>query len=155
LREYAQLALEDGEFNDMIPIYVAAAISDDHEDGIDDPKAYIAATESPLTEKWDTVMKEELDAIGQHQVLGDFVELQEGRKALPSHLVYKITCGRAPNVQQFKARIVCGGNHKIEDIDYQAMYAPTARLGHVKLAFAITTQSNLEINQMNVCMASL
>jgi len=45
------LALEDEEFEDMIRIYAAAAISDDHEDGIDDPKSYTAATESPLADK--------------------------------------------------------------------------------------------------------
>ena len=72
------MALEDEEFEDMIPIYAAAAISDDHEDAID-PKSYKAATESPLADKWDTAMKEELDAIGQHQVFGDFVKVPEGR----------------------------------------------------------------------------
>jgi len=41
----------------MIPIYAAGVISDDHEDGIEEPKSYKAATESPLAEKWDTVMK--------------------------------------------------------------------------------------------------
>jgi len=87
LAESAQLALNDEEFEDMIPIYAAAAISNnhDHEDGIDDPKSYTSVTESPLAEKLDTAMKAELDAIGQHQVFGDFVELPEGRKALPSH----------------------------------------------------------------------
>jgi hypothetical protein len=75
----AQLALEEEEFEDMIPIYTAAAISDDHEDGIDDRKSYIAATKSPLADKWDTAMKGELAAIGQHQVFGEFVELPEGR----------------------------------------------------------------------------
>jgi hypothetical protein len=30
-------------------------------------------------------MKEELDAFGQHEVFGDFVELPEEGKALPSH----------------------------------------------------------------------
>ena len=66
----------------MIPIHAAAAIADnhDHEDGIDNPKSYKVATESPLAEKWDTAMKEELDAIGQHQVFGDFVELPEGKR---------------------------------------------------------------------------
>jgi len=41
LAESSQLALEDEEFEDMIPIYAAAAISNDydHEDGIDDPKS--------------------------------------------------------------------------------------------------------------------
>jgi len=89
LAESAQLAIEDEEFEDMIPINAAASISDDHEDAID-PKSYKAATESPLSKKWDTAMKEELDAIGRHQVFGDVVELPEGRQALPSHWVYKI-----------------------------------------------------------------
>ena len=100
-------------------------------------------------------MKEELDAIGQHQVFGDFVELPEGRKALPSHWVYKIKRDGAGNVQRYKTRLVCGGNHQIEDIDYQATYAPTARLGHVRLALAIATKYDLEIHQMDVCTAFL
>jgi len=155
LVESAQLALENEEFEDMIPIYAAAAISNnhDHEDGIDDPKSYKAATKSLLAEKWDMAMKEELDAICQHQVFGDFVELPEGRKALPSHWVYKIKRDGAGNVQQFKARLVWGGNHQIEDIDYQATYAPTAHLGHSRLALAITTKYDLEIDQMDVCTA--
>jgi len=80
LAESAQLVLKDEEFEDMIPIYAAAAISNNHhhKDGIDDPKFYKAATESPLANKWDTAMKEQLNAIGQHQVFGDFVELPEG-----------------------------------------------------------------------------
>jgi hypothetical protein len=38
LAESAQLDLEDEEFEDMIPLYAAAAISDNH-DGMDDPKS--------------------------------------------------------------------------------------------------------------------
>jgi hypothetical protein len=55
-------------------------------------------------------MKEEFDTIGQHQVFGDFVELPEGRMALPSHWVYKIKHDGAYNVPRFKARLVYGGN---------------------------------------------
>jgi hypothetical protein len=139
----------------MISIYAVAAISDDHEDGIDDPKSYKAATESPLADKWDMAMKEELDAIGQHRVFEDFVELAEGRKALPSHWVYKIKRNRSGNVKQFKARLVCGRNHQIEGIDYQAMYAPTASVDHVRVALAIAAKYDLEIQQMDVCTAFL
>jgi hypothetical protein len=149
------LALEDEEFEDMIPIYAATAISDDHEDGIDDPKSYKAATKSQLADKRDTAMKHELDAIAQHKVFGDFVELSEGRMALPSHRVYKIKRDGAGNVQRFKARLVYRGNHQIEGIDYQAAYAPTVPLGHVRLALAIATKYDLEIHQINICLAFL
>jgi hypothetical protein len=50
LAESVQFDLEDEEFEDMIPIYVAAAISDYHEYDIDDPKSSKAATESPVAE---------------------------------------------------------------------------------------------------------
>jgi hypothetical protein len=58
LAESAQLALEDEEFEDMIPIYAAGAVSDNHEDGINDPKSYKAATESLLANKFDPAMKD-------------------------------------------------------------------------------------------------
>jgi len=149
------MVLEDEEFMHMIPIYAGAMISNNHnhDNGINNAKCYKAANESPFAEKWDMAMKEELDAIGQHQVCGNFVELPEGRKALPTHRVYMIKHNGAANVQQFKARLVCGGNHQIEGIDYQATYAPTARLGHVRLALTIGAKYDLKIHQIDVCMA--
>jgi len=72
LPQSTKLALEDEEFEDMIPIYAVAAISDDHEDAID-PKSFKRATESPLAEKWDMATNDEFDGIGQHQVHGDIV----------------------------------------------------------------------------------
>jgi hypothetical protein len=74
---------------------------------------------------------------------------------LPSHWVYKIKRDGAGNVQRFKARLVCGGNQQIEGIDYQAMYAPTDHLGHVRLALAIAAIYDLQIHQMDVCTAFL
>jgi len=139
----------------MIPIYTVAAISDNHQDGIDDPKFYKAATESALADRWEMLMNAELDAIGQQHVLADFVQLSEGRKDLPSHWSYTIMRDGAGNVQRFKARQVCGGNHQIEGIDNQAMYMQTARLGHVGLAPAIAAKYDLEIHQMDVCLAFL
>jgi hypothetical protein len=67
-------------------MYSVAAISNDHdhEDEIEDRMSYQSATEYPLLEKWDMVTKEQFQARGQHQEYGDFVELPEGRKALPS-----------------------------------------------------------------------
>jgi len=57
----------------------------DHEDGMDNPKTYSSATESLIAKKLDTAMKVKLDSICQHHWLGDFMELLEGSKALPSY----------------------------------------------------------------------
>ena len=48
---------------------------------------------------------------------------------------------------------MCGGNHQIEGIDYQAMYAPTDGLGDIRLERTIAAKYNLEIHQMDVCVA--
>jgi hypothetical protein len=61
----------------------------------------------------------------------------------------------AGNVQRIKARLICGGNHQIEGINYQSTYALTARFAHVRLGLAISTKSDVEIHQMDVCMAFL
>jgi hypothetical protein len=100
-------------------------------------------------------MKEELDAIGQLQIFGDFVELPERRKALPCHWVYKIKFDGAGIVQRFKARLVSGESHQIEGIDYRATYAPSARLGHIRRALAIAAIYDLEIHHMHVCTSFL
>jgi len=75
--------------------------------------------------------------------------------ALPSHWVYKIKHDGAGNVQRFKAGLVCAGKHQIEGIHNQATYAPTARLGHIRLALAIAAKYDREIRQMDVCTAFL
>jgi len=56
LVESPQLALEDKQFNNMIPINTAAAISDNHKDEIDSPSSYKAAMESLRTKRWDTAI---------------------------------------------------------------------------------------------------
>jgi len=89
LAESPQTALEDEEFVHMIPIYTAAVISDDDNDGID-PMPHEVATVTRLAEKWYTVMQVALDTINQHQVFGDFVELPEWGNDLPNYWVYKI-----------------------------------------------------------------
>ena len=76
--ESAQCALEDDKLEDMILMYASVAISDNHRDAIN-RKSYKVATVSPLADKWDMAIKEELDPVGQHQVFGHFVELPEER----------------------------------------------------------------------------
>jgi hypothetical protein len=152
LAESAKLALEDEEFENMIPIDTAAAISVDHQQAID-TKLNKAVTKSLLADQWDTAMTVEFHYIGHHQVFGDFMEIPEGKMALASHWVYKIERNGAGNVQWFKARLVCGDHHQIKGIDYEGTYAPTSLLGHLTLPLAITAMYDLEIHPINICKA--
>lgn len=158
LADSYELAAEDSIYDEQVaPLYAAIMINTSgHQDGIEDPKSYKAATESTQAAEWDDAMKTELKAIVDHQVFDrDFVELPAGRKALPSHWVYKVKRDGTGMIQKFKARLVIGGNHQVEGVDYTATYAPTARLGHVRLALAIAAKYNLELHQMDVCTAFL
>jgi hypothetical protein len=102
-------------------------------------------------------MQMELKAIKDHKVFGDgnLIPLPDGRKALPSHWIFKVKRDGNGAIQLYKARLVCGGNHQMAGIDFTATYAPTARLGHVPLALAIAAHYNLKIHQMDVCTAFL
>jgi hypothetical protein len=154
LAESAKLALEDEEFENMIPIDTAAAISVDHQEAID-TKLNKAVTKSLLADQWDTAMTVEFHHIGHHQVFGDFMEIPEGKMALASHWVYTIERNGAGNVQGFKARLVCVEYCQIEDIDFQATYASTARMGHGWLGITKAKMYDLEIHLMDNCMAFL
>jgi len=61
----------------------------------------------------------------------------------------------AGNVQQFKARLIFGGNDQIKGIDDQDTHAPTAHLGSGWLAVTITAKNDLGIHQLDVWMVLL
>jgi hypothetical protein len=155
LTESAQLALEDEQFKHMIPMSTAAAIPPDHEDGIDNPMSYQAPIESPPTDEWDTVIKQDLDALRQPEIYGNFVELPAGRKAWPSQWVYQIMYNGACDAQRIKAKLICGVNHQNQGIYYKATYALCACLGHITPAPSIATKYDLQIHQMDVCTVFL
>jgi hypothetical protein len=74
---------------------------------------------------------------------------------LQIHWVYMIKRDKAGNVQRFKARLVSGETHQIEDIDYQTTYEPTSHCGDVTMVLVITAKYNIEIHQIVQCLALL
>jgi len=99
------------------------------------------------------MIKVEFDAIGQHEVIGDFEEIPEVRKALPSNWVFNMQRDGAGNVWWFQAWLVWGGNHQIEGIDYRATYASTPWVYHARLPPAIASKYHLKIHHMHGCTA--
>jgi hypothetical protein len=161
LQDTLLLVIEDEEtdFANRPLFPLAANIQPDYPDGITDPHSYHEATDSPYTEQWTEGMKAELAAMEEHGVFGlgevKLLELPVGRKALPSHWVFKAKHDDSGKVTKFKARLVCGGNHQTEGIDFSTTYAPTARLAHIRLMLAIAAKYDLNLHQMDVMTAFL
>ncbi|MBC7870646.1 MAG: DDE-type integrase/transposase/recombinase [Chitinophagaceae bacterium] len=161
LRESALLLSVEDEEEEIIPLYCAAAKCFDqcseYPDGVIDPKSYNQALDSPQKEKWEQAIREELESIKEHEVFADgkLVELPKGRNAIPSHWVFKAKRNENGNITRYKARLVAGGNRQVQDVDYSAVYAPTARMSHVRLVLALAAIYDLEIHQMDVMTAFL
>jgi hypothetical protein len=142
------------------PLFALAAnIQPDHPDGITDPHSYNEATDSPYAEQWTEGMKAELATLEGHGVFGSgkvkLLELPVGRKALPRHWVFKAKRDDSGKVTRFKARLICGGNHHTEGINFSATYAPTARLAHIHLMLAIAAKYDFDLHQIDVMTAFL
>jgi hypothetical protein len=104
-------------------------------------------------------MKAELAAMEEHGVFGSgevkLLELPVARKALPRHWVFKAKRDDSGKIKKFKARLICGGNHQTEGIDFSATYAPTARLAHIRLMLAIAAKYDFDLHEMDVMTAFL
>jgi hypothetical protein len=60
-----------------------------------------------------------------------------------------------PKEKLYKAHVVAREDQQREGIDYAETYAPTARMGHIRLALALAAKHSWEIQQMDVCTAFL
>jgi len=91
------------------------------------PKEYNAAMKSPFANFWKAAMQVEINAMKARNVwVAD--TLPEGRKALPSHWVFDYKTDKDGYLTRFKARIVAGGHHQSEGIDYEDIFAPVVKI---------------------------
>lgn len=131
--------------------YIAALETDD------DPKSYRAARSSPLSDKWDRAMKEELHAL---KIMNTYkpelrISVPEGHSVIPCQWVYKTKRGKINEITRYKGRYVAKGFHQEEGIDYTDTYASTAMASHWKALLALAAANNWDVEQMDVITAFL
>ena len=120
----------------------------------DEPKSFKEAQESKEADKW---MKSAIDEIQSHIHNGTWrlVRLPKDRTAIPCKWVFKKKINKEGKVERYKARLVAKGFRQIEGIDYDEVFAPTAKYKSLRIVLAIANELDYEIVQMDVETAFL
>jgi hypothetical protein len=123
-------------------------------DDREEPKSYKEATQSHRWEQWQTAMKDELNSLTKNGTW-EFVNKPKDRSALRGKWVYKLKRGPNGEVVRHKARLVVKGFSQQEGIDYDETFAAVVKPMTYKTLFAIATDLDWEIEQMDVKTAFL
>ena len=102
---------------------------------------------------WDAIFKEYESLIDR----GTWEETTAPAEAniLPCHWVLKVKRDAMNNVERFKARLVVGGNHQQEGVDFDKVFAPTSRYSTLRVFLALVAVENLEMHGLDVETAFL
>lgn len=99
-------------------------------------------------------MHEEIEALFKNGVFSE-TYLPKVRRAIPTMWVFKLKRKPDGSVERFKARLVVKGFMQREGIDYQEVYAPTARTDTFRVLMAVAAELDLEVHHMDVKTAFL
>lgn len=99
-------------------------------------------------------MKAELESIAQNKTW-EISDLPKDHRAIDLKWVFKLKKDPSGNVVKYKARLVAKGYAQIQEVDYDEVFAPIARMETVILLLALAAQGEWEVHQMDVKSAFL
>ncbi|KAJ8883743.1 hypothetical protein PR048_015597 [Dryococelus australis] len=103
---------------------------------------------------WKQAIKEEYSSLVKNNAWV-LVDLPEGRTAVQSKWVFKVTRDTDGNVSRFKGRLVAKGCSQKYGVDCSETCAPVVRSSTIRLLFVIAVQWYIEIDHMVVMTAFL
>ena len=114
----------------------------------------VSFSEAMKDGQWRQTIQDEIQAL-ENNGTWNITDLPSGKKVLGCKWVYKIKYRSNGTVEQYKARFVILGNHQIEGIDYNEMFAPVKKMVRVRTFLAVAAAQKWEIHQMDVHNAFL
>ena len=94
----------------------------------DSPRGWKEAMARPDRENWIKAAQIEIDALIDNRTW-ELVELPVDRRAIGSQWVFIVKRQADGMIKQYQARLVARGDNQCLGIDYDQVFAPTARLG--------------------------
>ena len=130
------------------------AIDGKNSKGIQVPKSYKEAMNSPQKDEWMLAMAEEMTAIRSN---GTYEQCRapKGAKPIPVMWLYSLKAAADGSVQRFKARLVVVGSRQEEGTDYGEVFAPTSKHSTLRMLLAQVAKHDLELEQLDVKTAFL
>lgn len=119
-----------------------------------EPTTYKRARECPENQKWKLAMDDEIEA---HKLncSWDWVDPPVGKTLVGCRWIYKLKQDSKGKVSQYKARLVAQGFNQKFGIDYNEVFAPTARQSSLRLLLSHVGYNNLKVKQFDVKNAFL
>ena len=119
-----------------------------------EPQTIEEALSSKDAEKWNSAMREELEAMKKNQVW-TLTELPEGRKSIPNRWIYKYKTNAKGEVEKNRARLVIKGFRQKEGIDFKETFSPVVRFDTIRLLLALSAEKKLQMKSFDIKTAFL
>lgn len=119
----------------------------------DDSLTYEEVMSGPEKEEWCSAMKEELQSFSDNEAW-DVVDRPSEGKVVQCKWVFRKKLN-SDNTVRYRARLVAKGFTQREGIDYKETFSPVLKYSTLKLLFAISVRSNLNITHLDVTTAFL
>eukprot|EP01018_Ginkgo_biloba_P024020 Gb_18985 [translate_table: standard] len=98
---------------------------------------------------WIDAMQVEYNALLKNQTW-QLVDLPQGKQGINSKWVYKTKFNADGTIDKHKARLVAKSFAQIEGIDYEEIFAPTAKMITIRILLSVAAQFGWKIHQMDV-----
>ena len=115
-----------------------------------EPQDHKEAMATPDAEEWAKEMKVEFDSMKRTDILSDPVRLPENGRCIGTKWVFKKKRNLDGHVERFRARLVAKGFAQIFGLDYFGTYAPVARLGTLRIVYALAVLMCLTLASLDV-----
>ena len=123
-------------------------------DQVETPSSYAHSKTLPQAPYWEGATSKEMNGVKEFKTY-KVVDLPEGRKAIPSKLIYTVKRDAYGRVSRYKCRLVVQGFHQRKGVDFTEKYAPVAASTCIRLAVALATLKDLKMGCIDICQAFL
>ncbi|CAN0470784.1 unnamed protein product, partial [Phaeothamnion confervicola] len=119
------------------------------------PQSVAEALEGPEGTEWMAAMQDELSAHDRDKTWRRSSRVPHGRNVIGCRWVFATKRAADRAILRYKARLVPQGFSQRPGVDYGATFAPVMSADAMRFIFALATEFDFEVHQMDVVTANL